>query len=90
MGKVKEELMNQEELRQELDFECAEKLMDMQQKHRLERYELVAKVNELLSNAKCNLMSLDTIVYTAQGIADLYDIQMALNEIEGLINDTTK
>ena len=88
MGKVKEELMNQEELRQELQFECMEAKMEMEQKHRLERYELASKVNELLSDAKVSLMSLDAMIYRADGVKDMYELQMALNEIEGLINES--
>ena len=86
MGRVKEELMNQEELRQELKFECMEAKMETEQKHRLERYELASKVNERLSDAKCCLMALDATVMGLEDRKEIYALQMYLNEIEGLIN----
>ena len=90
MGKVKEELMNQEELRQELKFECMEAKMEAEQKHRLERYELASKVNERLSDATCSLMALDATTFRLEDRKELVAIQMYINEIEGLINESAK
>jgi len=87
MGKVKEELMNQEELRTELQFECMEAKLEMEQNYRLERYELASKVNELLRDAKVNLMAIVAETSRLDVREDISALQMALNEIEGLINE---
>lgn len=87
MGKVKEELMNQEELRRELQCECMEAKMEMEANYKLDKYELQSKVNELLSDAKVNLMAIDSKTINLSLRSDIYELQMALNEIEGLINE---